>query len=266
MYQISPVLPKVSKNRSEVKTKIHSDAIENLPIKGSLGNAPQNTERIFLIAKPEPLAKLITIKLKCQGYQLEVFRDGISAAIAIHQRQPDLIVVDWDVCFLRSHDIYYSLRSTNKYIPVIALTENSSVMRRVELLEAGADYCLSKPFSIQEFLAIIQARMRQNKQKKSPILLFEDLKLDTLARQVYRDRRPINLTAKEFNLLEYLMQHPLQVLTRVQILETIWGIDFTGDSNIIEVYVRYLRMKLEAEGEKRLIHTVRSVGYVLRSQ
>lgn len=247
MYELSSVLPNPSRYQSKVKTKIR-------------------TERIFIIANPEPLTELITIKLKCQGYQLEVFHDGISAAIAIHQRQPDLIIVDWDVCFLKSRDIYYSLRSTNKYVPVIALTEDPRVIRRIELLEAGADYCLSKPFAIQEFLAIIQARMRQNKREKSPILVFEDLKLDTLSRQVSRNHRSIIFTAKEFNLLEYLMQHPLQVLTRVQILETIWGIDFTGDSNIIEVYVRYLRMKLEARGEKRLIHTVRSVGYVLRSQ
>ena len=246
MYELSSVLTKPIRDRSQVKTKIKS-------------------ERIFVIAKPEPLTELITLKLESLGYQLEVFHDGISMAIAIHQRQPDLIIVDRAVRFLKNCDIYHSLRSTNGYIPVIALTDDPSVMGRIELLDAGADYCLSKPFAIQEFLAIVQARLRQNKQEKSSISIFEDLKLDTLSRRVYRRNRQIVLTAKEFNLLEYLMQHPLQVLTRVQILERIWGIDFTGDSNIIEVYIRYLRMKSEAEGEKRLIHTVRSVGYVLRS-
>ena len=231
--------------RSQVKTKIKS-------------------ERIFIIAKPEPLTELITIKLESLGYQLEVFHDSISMAIAIHQRRPDLIIIDRAVGFLKNCDLYHSLR-TNSYVPAIALTEDPSVMGRIELLNAGADYCLSKPFAIQEFLAIVQARLRQNEQKKSSISIFEDLKLDTLSRRVYRHNRTIILTAKEFNLLEYLMQHPLQVLTRAQILERIWGIDFTGDSNIIEVYIRYLRMKLEAGGEKRLIHTVRSVGYVLRS-
>lgn len=283
MYELSSVLPNPSKDKIQVKTKIKSDA----PIRGRrgcetlknftlvstnprifnpLGNAHQNTERIFVIAQPEPLTELITIKLKSLGYQLEVFHDGISAAIAIHQREPNLIIVDWAACFLKRLDFYYCLRSTNNYVPVIALTEDPSAIGRIELLNAGADDCLSKPFAIQEFLAIIQARLRQNKRKKSPILVFEDLKLNTLSRQATRNERVIMLTAKEFNLLEYLMQHPLQVLTRVQILETIWGLDFTGDSNIIEVYVRYLRMKLEAQGEKRLIHTVRSVGYVLRSQ
>ncbi len=151
-------------------------------------------------------------------------------------------------------------------MPILALTEDRSVEARIELLNAGADYCLSKPFAIAEFIAIIKARLRQNKQPKSSILVFADLTLDTLSRQVYRHSRSIALTAKEFNLLEYLMQHPLQVLTRFQIIETIWGLDFTGDSNIIEVYIRYLRIKLEAEGEKRLIHTVRCVGYVLRCE
>ena len=247
MYELSQVLPRSNKHQPQIATKI-------------------KTERIFLIARPEQLTELITIKLKGQGYELDVFHDGVSAALAIHQREPDLIIVDWAACFLKRLDLYYCLRSTNNYVPVIALTEDRSVTARIELLNAGADYCLSKPFSIQEFLAIIHAGLRQNKQQKSPILVFEDLKLNTLSRQVSRNHRSIILTAKEFNLLEYLMQHPLQVLTRVQILETIWGIDFTGDSNIIEVYIRYLRIKLEAKREKRLIQTVRSVGYVLRSQ
>lgn len=247
MQELSSILSRPNRFEPEVKTEVQ-------------------TGRIFIIAKPEPLTELIAIKLKSQGYELEIFHDGISAAIAIHQREPDLIVVDWTVRFLRNCDIYHSLRSTNSYVPLIALTEDPTVTGRIELLNAGADYCLSKPFSIQELLAIIQARLRQNRREKSPILVFEDLKLDTLSRLVYRQNRTIVLTAKEFNFLEYFMQHPLQVLTRVQILETIWGIDFTGDSNIIEVYVRYLRMKLEAQGEKRLIHTVRSVGYVLRSR
>lgn len=224
------------------------------------------SERIFLIAQPGELTELIALKIKDRGYQVEVFNDGISAAIAIRQRQPDLVVIDGTVCAFTNFNIYYSLRSTNNYVPVIALTEDSTAAKRIDILNAGADYCLSKPFSVREFIAIVRARLRQNKQQKSPILFFEDLELNTLSRQVYRNNRSIALTAKEFNLLEYFMQHPLQVLTRIQIIETIWGVDFTGDSNIIEVYIRYLRTKLEAEGEKRLIYTVRSVGYVLRSK
>ena len=245
MHNRAKVAPQLSKQKQNVvKTK---------------------TERIFLIAETGKLSNLIEMELKQVGYQVEIFHDGISAAIAIHEREPDLVILDWNACSFSNFNTYYCLRSTNNYVPVIALTESQSVASRVDILNAGADYCLSHPLAIPEFLAIINARLRQNKQEKSPILLFEDLELNTLSRQVYRHNRSISLTAKEFNLLEYLMLHPLQVLTRVQIIESIWGFDFTGDSNIIEVYIRYLRIKLEAAGEKRLIHTVRSVGYVLRS-
>ncbi|MEL6501719.1 MAG: response regulator transcription factor [Cyanobacteria bacterium J06607_15] len=246
--------------------------MQNLPqVSSQLGQQQQNiapkikTERIFLIAETGQLTKLIGLKLKQEGYQVEIFYDGISAAIAIHQREPNLVILDWNACSFSNFNTYYCLRSTNNYVPVIALTEEQSAASRIEILNAGADYCLSQPFSIPEFLAIVHARLRQNRQEKSPVLLFEDLELNTLSRQVFRGSRPITLTAKEFNLLEYLMLHPLQVLTRVQIIESIWGFDFMGDSNIIEVYIRYLRIKLEAQGEKRLIYTVRSVGYVLRS-
>lgn len=221
--------------------------------------------RIFLIARQQLLTELINVELRHQGYEVEVFHDSMAAAIAIKQQEPDLIVLDWSISFLSGFDICYSLRSINKQIPIMALTESQEVRERVAILNAGADDCLSQPFSMEEFLAIIAARCRRKKQEKLPILVFDDLQLNTLTREVHRNNRLIILTAKEFSLLEYLMLHPRQVLTRIQILEKIWGHDFAGDSNIIEVYIRYLRIKSEAEGEKRLIHTVRSVGYVLRS-
>ena len=224
------------------------------------------TECIYIIAKKGQLTESIATELNQKCARLEIFYDGISAAIAIEQQEPDLVIIDWSICSLENLNIYYCLRSINNYVPIIALTEETSANQRISILNAGADCCLSKPFNLQELLAIIDARLRQSKQKKSPIFIFEDLRLNTITRQVYRNDRPIAFTAKEFSFLAYLMQHPLQVLTRVQIIESIWGGDFTGDSNIIEVYVRYLRLKLEAQGDKRLIHTVRSVGYVLRSQ
>lgn len=221
--------------------------------------------RIFLIIRKQVLTKLIELELCRQNYQVEIFHDGMSAAIAIREAEPDLIILDWSISFLSGFDICYFLRSTNNYIPIIALTEIENVRERIAILNAGADDCLSKPFNIDEILAIVSARLRRNQQKKSPIISFEDLELNTLTREVHRNNQLISLTAKEFNLLEYLMLHPRQVLTRVQILEKIWGYDFYGDSNIIEVYVRYLRLKLETHNKKRLIQTVRSVGYVLRS-
>ena len=264
MNDLSLVLSQASNKRNlTIKTKTERIFLiaqkEQLTVEGVRAQAPP-------ILGGERLTESLDIKLKYKGYQIEVFHNEILAEIAIHQREPDLVILDETACSFKNFNVYYRLRSTNKYIPVIALTREQSAARRIEILNAGADYCLSKPFSIQEFLAIIQACLRQNKKEKSSTLMFEDLQLNTLSRQVYRHNRHIILTAKEFNLLKYLMQHPLQVLTRAQIIETIWGVDFTGDSNIIEVYIRYLRIKLEAKQEKRLIHTVRSVGYVLRSQ
>lgn len=222
--------------------------------------------RIFVIARKQLLTEIIEIELIHRGYQVEVFHDGMRAAIALRQKEPDLIVFDWSISFFSGFDIYYCLRSTHNYIPIVALTEAKDTRERIAILDAGADDCLSQPFAIEEFLAIVSARLRQNRKEKPSILIFEDLKLNSLTREVHRNNHSITLTAKEFNLLEYLMIHPRQVLTRVQILEKIWGYDFFGDSNVIEVYIRYLRIKLESQNEKRLIHTVRSVGYVLRSK
>lgn len=223
-------------------------------------------ERIFIIAKEEPLTELIAIKLESQGYRVEIFHDSVLAAIAIHQRKPTLIVADCTSYSPHNLDIYYCLRTTTAYVPIVAITEENSVAARIKLLKDGADCCISKPFAPAELIAIVEARLRQCRRQKSPILVFSDLTLDTVSRQVYRQKRLVNLTAKEFEFLKYFMQHPLQVLTRDRIIETIWGYDFVGDYNIIEVYIRYLRIKLEAKQEKRLIHTVRSVGYVLRDE
>jgi DNA-binding response OmpR family regulator len=156
------------------------------------------------------------------------------------------------------------MRSTGIKIPVILLTARDEVGDRVVGLDAGADDYLVKPFSIDELLARIRAHLRRTQETDTDLLQFEDLSLNRRTREVHRGQRSIDLTAKEFDLLQYLMSHPRQVFTRDQILENIWGYDFLGDSNIIEVYVRYLRLKLEQGNEKRLIHTARGVGYSLR--
>ena len=157
------------------------------------------------------------------------------------------------------------LRATGAELPVIMLTAKDEIQDRVQGLDAGADDYVVKPFSIEELLARVRAHLRRNQSDEKEILRFEDLKLNRTTREIFRGDRLIELTVKEYDLLEYLLSHAKQVLTRNQILERVWGYDETmGDSNVIEVYVRYLRLKLEAEGESRLIHTVRGVGYVLK--
>jgi two-component system response regulator MprA len=144
------------------------------------------------------------------------------------------------------------------------LTAKDTVQDRVQGLDAGADDYIVKPFQVEEFLARVRALLRRTEAERAPVLKFADLELDTRTRQARRGQRLIPLTAREFDLLELFMRHPRQVLTREMIFDRIWGYDFSGESNVLDVYIRYLRQKLEAEGEPRLIHTLRSVGYVLR--
>jgi two-component system, OmpR family, response regulator MprA len=131
-------------------------------------------------------------------------------------------------------------------------------------LDAGADDYLVKPFELDELLARIRALLRRTQPERSQVLVFEDLSLDTATRQATRNGRLISLTAKEYDLLDLFLRHPRQVLTREMIFDRVWGYDFGGESNVLDVYIRYLRQKLEIEGENRLLHTVRGVGYVLR--
>ncbi len=222
------------------------------------------TNHILVVEDEAKLAQFIELELKYEGYEVTVANDGLGGLTSARESQPDLILLDWMLPGISGIEICKRLRSTGDKVKIILLTAKDDVSDRVTGLDAGADDYLVKPFSIEELLARVRAHLRRNQEQSSDMLQFADLKLNRTTREVSRSNRPIELTAKEFDLLEYLMNHPKQVLTRDQILERVWGYDFMGDSNIIEVYIRYLRLKLEAEQEKRLIQTVRGVGYVLR--
>jgi DNA-binding response OmpR family regulator len=222
------------------------------------------TVHILLVEDEIKLARFIELELESEGYRVSVAHDGMSGLALVRESSPDLAILDWMLPGLTGVELCRRLRSTGIKIPVILLTAKDEVEDRVTGLDAGADDYLVKPFSIEELLARIRAHLRRNQEPDTDLLQFEDLSLNRRTREVHRGKRSIELTAKEFDLLQYLMSHPRQVFTRDQILENIWGYDFLGDSNIIEVYVRYLRLKLEQEGEKRLIHTARGVGYSLR--
>ena len=222
------------------------------------------TAHILLVEDEIKLAKFIQLELGYEGYEISVVHDGVAGLTTARELPIDLIILDWMLPGLSGIEICRRLRTTGDKVPIILLTAKDEVSDRVAGLDAGADDYLVKPFSIEELLAIIRARLRQVIEIDADVLEFADLSLNLRSRQVYRGARLIELTAKEFDLLEYLLVHPRQVITRDRILEKVWGYDFMGDSNIIEVYIRYLRLKLEATGEQRLIQTVRSVGYVLR--
>jgi DNA-binding response OmpR family regulator len=222
------------------------------------------TSHVLLVENDNQLAQLIAQELGCEGYQVSLAEDGISGLLAARQTNPHLIIVSWTLCGISCIEFCRRLRSTYNHVPILVLTHEGQVSERVMGLDAGASDCLSKPFAIEELVARIRSHLRQ-RPKESHLLQFEQLVLDRKARQVYYHHQEIELTAKEFKLLEYLMRHPNQVLTRDQILEDVWGYEIFASSNVIEVYIRYLRIKLEAQGAKQLIHTVRGVGYVLRS-
>jgi two-component system OmpR family response regulator len=221
--------------------------------------------RILIVEDEEKLAKFVQLELSYEGYEVSVVHDGLSGLMAARDQSPDLIILDWMMPGLTGVEVCRRLRQTGCQTPVMLLTAKDEVSDRVEGLDAGADDYVVKPFSIEELLARVRAHLRRNEPQDAESLIFTDLSLDRKSRQVKRGQREIELTAKEFDLLEYLMTNPRQVLTRDRILEEVWGYDFMGDSNIIEVYIRYLRLKLEADGESRLIQTVRGVGYVLRN-
>ncbi len=222
------------------------------------------TAHILLVEDDTKLAGFVETELCLEGYHVTVASNGMDGLSKARETQPDLLILDWMLPGMSGVDICMRLRATGIQCPVIMLTAKDEIPDRVAGLNAGADDYVTKPFSIEELLARVKAHLRRTQVGNPEVLEFEDLMLNAITREVHRDRQLVQLTAKEFDLLEFLLRHPRQVLTRDQILEKVWGYDFMGESNIIEVYVRALRIKLETNNPKRLIHTIRGVGYVLR--
>jgi DNA-binding response OmpR family regulator len=222
------------------------------------------SDHILVVEDDPKLAQFMEIELRLEGYEVTVAQNGFDGLIIARDRQPDLLILDWMLPGISGLDVCLRLRSTGVEVPIIMLTAKDEVPDRVTGLNAGADDYVTKPFSMEELLARVKARLRRTRPDDPNTLQFEDLTLNRLTREVYRENQLIELTAKEFDLLEFLLRNPRQVMTREQILEQFWGYDFMGESNIIEVYIRALRIKMEVYQSKRLLHTVRGVGYVLR--
>ncbi|MGJ3250147.1 MAG: response regulator transcription factor [Elainellaceae cyanobacterium] len=222
------------------------------------------TAPILLIGNEDHFSKILVQELSCEGYPVAVAYSDIDGLLKARRLHPSLIVLDWFSHGFSSLDFCQRLRAAGNAAPLILLTSEDRVGDRIAGLDAGADDCISRPFSLEELLARVRARLRRSCTDSTDILCFEDLMLNRKTREVLRSGQRIELTAKEFDLLEYLMVNRRHVVSREQILEKVWGYDFMGDSNVIEVYIRYLRLKLEAYSSSRLIHTVRCVGYVLR--
>jgi two-component system response regulator MprA len=218
---------------------------------------------VLIIEDDEAILRFLRRGLAYEGYVVDTASDGHSGLTMARDNPPDVVVLDWMLPGLDGLEVCRRLRAGGP-VPILMLTAKDTVHNRVQGLDAGADDYMVKPFDLDELLARIRALMRRAQPSRPKVLQFSDLSLDTGTRQASREERIINLTAKEYELLELFLRHPRQVLTRDMIFDHVWGYDFGGESNIIEVYVRYLRQKLESENENRLLHTVRGMGYVLR--
>ncbi|TET83537.1 response regulator transcription factor [candidate division TA06 bacterium] len=219
--------------------------------------------RILVVDDDPEIVSFLKRGLIYEGYSVDTASDGIEALTKAREREPDLVILDIMMPEIDGIEVCKRLHQASD-IPILMLTARGSVADRVIGLDSGADDYLVKPFSFDELLARVRALLRRREPKEGEALRFSDLSLNTATREVTRGSKPIRLTAQEFDLLELFMRHPRQVLKRDTIYDRVWGYDFGGESNVIEVYVRYLRSKLEAGGGPELIHTVRGVGYVLR--
>lgn len=223
-------------------------------------------QRILIIEDEAEIAGYLRRGLTFEGFTVEIAADGPAGLAAARENPPDLVVLDLMLPGLDGLEVARRLRAVSE-VPIIILTARDAIPDRVAGLESGADDYLVKPFAFEELLARIRVRLRRNQSaQQTDVLRYANLTMDTAARDVRIGERRVDLTAKEYELLELFMRHPQQVMTREVIYDRVWGYDFGGESNIIEVYVRYLRQKLEASGEPRLIQTVRGVGYILREE
>lgn len=219
----------------------------------------------LLVVDDDPrITELVRRIFAYEGYSVAIAASGNEALIRTLERPPDLIVLDIMLPGLDGLEVVRRLRAAGDNVPILMLTARDAVANRVEGLAVGADDYLVKPFAPEELVARVKALLRRSQAERHEVLRYANVELDTGTRLAHRGAREIELSPTEYELLALFLRRPRQVLTREIIMDRIWGLDFEGSSNILEVYVGYVRAKLEAEGEPRLIHTVRGVGYVFK--
>ena len=220
---------------------------------------------VLIVDDDLKLLKMLQRTIAYEGLTVVTASNGEEALDQVDACKPEIIVLDWMMPKMDGLEVVRRLRADNNQTYILMLTARDALENRVEGLESGADDYLVKPFSPVELVARIHAMLRRVEAKptRQPVT-FGNLSLDPLSHQASLGETGLDLTPTEFDLLHYFMRHPRQVLERAQILNSVWGYDFGGDDNVLEVYVGYLRKKLESDGHERLIHTVRGIGYVLR--
>lgn len=224
------------------------------------------TNRILIIEDEENIARVLQLELQFEGYKADMAHTGTDGLLKYREQQWDLILLDVMLPEMSGIDVLKRIRATESQTPVIMLTAKSEVEDKVKGLDLGANDYITKPFDIEELLARIRTALRfsqkGNLQHAQPT--FGQLSINEQTREVIYYGKELQLTPREYDLLLYLLKHPKQVLVREQILEAVWGYDYYGDTNVVDVYIRYVRQKLEAANDTPIIQTVRGVGYVLK--
>jgi len=219
----------------------------------------------ILVVDDDPrITDLLRRILAYEGYSVAIASTGDAALARTLERAPDLIILDVMLPGIDGLEVARRLRAAGDNVPILMLTARDAIADRVKGLETGADDYLVKPFANEELIARVKAMLRRNQSEQYELLRYADVELNTGTRIAHRREREIELSPTEYELLSLFLRRPRQVLTRDIILDRVWGIDFEGSSNVMEVYVGYLRTKLESSGEPRLIHTIRGVGYVFK--
>ncbi|OMF81683.1 DNA-binding response regulator [Paenibacillus glucanolyticus] len=226
--------------------------------------------KILIVEDEVKISRLLEIELESEGYQVTKADNGLDALEAYRSQDVDLILLDVMLPGMSGIELLRRIRAHDTHTAVLLLTAKSSVEDKVSGLDLGANDYITKPFQIEELLARIRAALRLQgaqhsaEQSDGEWLTAADLKLNEGTREVIRDERRMDLTPREFDLLVYLLKNKRQVLNREQILAAVWGYDYYGDTNVVDVYIRYVRKKIDQDGKPELIHTVRGVGYVLK--
>ncbi|WP_069838893.1 MULTISPECIES: two-component system response regulator YkoG [Bacillus] len=222
---------------------------------------------ILIVEDEEKIARVLQLELEYEGYGVTIKHNGTEGLNAAAEDGYSLVLLDVMLPGLSGLEVLRRLRKTDQQTPVILLTARDSIPDKVTGLDIGANDYVTKPFEIEELLARIRAALRQNGTKTEEIgtfLTYDDLRVNEKTREVRRGDKEVELTPREFDLLVYMLKHPQQVLTREQILSAVWGFDYIGDTNVVDVYIRYIRKKLDYPYEKQLIHTIRGVGYAIK--
>ncbi len=223
-------------------------------------------QRILVVDDDPAVTSVLRRSLAYEGFAVDTASSGTEALAAARLHAPDLVILDIMLPGLDGLEVLRRLRAADPQLPILMLTAKDAPTDQVQGLEQGADDYVVKPFLFEVLLARVRALLRRYEAERPPVLRFADLSLDTGTRRARRGDREIDLTSTEYDLLYQFLQHPRRVLPKEFLMERVWGYDFGGSTNVLEVYVKQLRQKLEANGEPRLIHTLRGTGYVLREE